>query len=95
MTADELRKIENRYRRAHQRAETEREARNAAVRQAIAEGWTYQAIADVIGLAAQRIGQIALQGQIALSGDGRASDDGPPATAVPRTPGSATGRPAA
>ena len=59
MTASELRQAEARYRRAHGRAELERAARNTAVRQALAEGWTHQQIADATGLTRGRIGQIA------------------------------------
>lgn len=60
MTADDLQKAEARYQRAHRRAETEREVRNAAVRQAISEGWTHARIAEATGLTRSRVGQIAL-----------------------------------
>lgn len=59
MTADELREAEARYKRAFRRAETERSARNRAVLEALADGWTHQAIKDATGLSRARIGQIA------------------------------------
>jgi len=59
MTTSELRKAEAAYQRAYRRAEALREARNAAVRQAIAQGWTHQQISDATGLTRGRIGQIA------------------------------------
>lgn len=59
MTPEELRKIEARYQRASKRAEEAREARNAAVREALAEGWTHAAISEATGLSRGRIGQIA------------------------------------
>ena len=40
--------------------QTARDARNAAVRQAIADGWTHAQIANATGLTRSRIGQIAL-----------------------------------
>jgi hypothetical protein len=61
MTAEELRQAEATYRAAADRAEHAREARNAAVRQALAEGWTHAQIAEVTGLTRGRIGQIAVQ----------------------------------
>jgi hypothetical protein len=59
MTVDELKKAEARYRRAFSRAEEAREARNAAVRAALAEGWTHQRISEATGLTRGRINQIA------------------------------------
>jgi len=59
MTPEELQKAEARYQRAFRRAETEREARNAAVREALAEGWTHARIAETTGLTRGRVGQIA------------------------------------
>lgn len=59
MTADELRKAEARYKQASLRAEEAREARNATVLRALADGWTHAAIADATGLTRGRIGQIA------------------------------------
>ena len=62
MTAKELRAIESRYQRASQAAETAREARNAAVRAALDEGWTHARIAEATGLSRGRINQIAQAG---------------------------------
>ena len=59
MTAGQLRHAEARYQRAFARSEAEREARNAAVRHALAEGWTKSQIARATGLTRSRIGQIA------------------------------------
>lgn len=59
MTIDELRKAEARYQRAYRRAEEAREARNAAIRAALAEGWTHARISDATGLSRGRIGQVA------------------------------------
>jgi hypothetical protein len=59
MTTKELRATEARYRRAFRRSEELREARNAAVRAALAEGWTHARIAEATGLTRGRIGQIA------------------------------------
>jgi hypothetical protein len=58
LTATELRKAEARYQRAFARAEIAREARNAAVQAALAEGWTHARIAEATGLSRARIGQI-------------------------------------
>lgn len=60
MTGNDLRKAEARYQRAFRRAEEAREARNAAVRAAIAAGWTHAQIAAATGLTRSRVGQIAL-----------------------------------
>jgi hypothetical protein len=57
---EELRKAEARYQRAFARSETEREARNALVRQALEAGWTHARIAEATGLTRGRVGQIAL-----------------------------------
>jgi uncharacterized protein YggE len=57
-TKQELRSIEARYQRASAAAETHRQARNAAVRDALAAGWTHQQIADATGLSRGRISQI-------------------------------------
>jgi hypothetical protein len=59
VTADDLRKAEARYKRAVRRSEEAREARNALVRQALAEGWTHARIAEATGLTRGRIGQMA------------------------------------
>lgn len=58
MTARELRRAEATYQAATRRYEQAREARNALVRQALAEGWTHAKIADVTGLSRGRISQI-------------------------------------
>jgi hypothetical protein len=60
MTAEELREAEARYQRAFSRSEAEREKRNAAVRQAIEQGWTHAQIAEATGMTRSRVGQIAL-----------------------------------
>ena len=59
MTTEELRKVEARHERASRRYEEAREARNAAVRAALAEGWTHVRIAEATGLTRSRVGQIA------------------------------------
>lgn len=59
MTPNELRKAETRYQRAFARAEAERNARNDAIRKAIAAGWTHARIAEVTALTRGRVGQIA------------------------------------
>lgn len=59
MTVDELKKAEARYRRASQRAEEAREARNATIRKALDEGWTHAKISEATGLTRGRINQIA------------------------------------
>jgi hypothetical protein len=64
MTADELRKAEARYQRAFARSEAAREARNAAVRAALAEGWSHARISEATGLTRSRVGQIALSTQV-------------------------------
>lgn len=60
MSADQLRDAEARYRRASKRAEEAREARNAAVCEALAKGWSHARIAEATGLTRSRVGQIAL-----------------------------------
>ena len=57
-TPEELRKAEARYQRAFAVAETRREERNAAVRRALADGWTHAAISSATGLSRGRVGQI-------------------------------------
>jgi hypothetical protein len=58
MTAEQLKKAEAAYRAASSRAETARAARNAAVAQALADGWTHAQIAEATGLTRSRVGQI-------------------------------------
>jgi DNA-binding NarL/FixJ family response regulator len=59
MTAQELRKAEAAYRAASSRAEAKREARNAVVLEALADGWTHAQVAQATGLTRSRVGQIA------------------------------------
>ena len=59
MTPDELRKLQRAHERAAKRAEDARQARNAAVRAALDEGWSHEALAHALGLSRGRIGQIA------------------------------------
>lgn len=61
MTREELRKAEARYQRAFARSEQLREARNAALREALEEGWTHAQLAEATGLTRARVGQIALR----------------------------------
>jgi DNA-binding NarL/FixJ family response regulator len=61
MTLTELRKAEARYQRAWRRTEEAREARNAAVAAALAEGWTHARIAEETGLTRGRVGQLAVR----------------------------------
>ena len=60
MTAKQLAKTEAAYRAATVRRAYALDARNAAVRDAVAAGWTHAQIADVTGLTRSRVGQIAL-----------------------------------
>jgi hypothetical protein len=60
MTPQDLRQAEARYQRAFRRAEEAREARNEAIRAALAEGWTHAKIAEATGMTRARIGQLAL-----------------------------------
>ena len=59
MTTEELQKAEARYQRASRRAEEAREERNAAVRAALAAGWTHARIAKATGMTRGRVGQLA------------------------------------
>jgi len=63
MTTDELRQAEVSYRQAYTRSEELRAKRNAAVKTALANGWTHAQIAEATGLTRSRVGQIALQGR--------------------------------
>ena len=58
MTLEELQNLEAHHRRAARCYEMSRSARNAAIRQALAEGWTHAKIADATGLTRSRIAQI-------------------------------------
>jgi hypothetical protein len=77
MTAVELRTAEARYKRASLRYEEAREARNAAIRAALAEGWTHAQIAEETGLSRGRVGQIPL----ATSAGALSPAGNPPGTA--------------
>lgn len=63
MTAGELRRRQTAYRAAVARVETHRAARNAAVCDALAEGFTHRQIADATGLSRGRINQIRVNGR--------------------------------
>lgn len=63
MTPQELRKAEAAYQAAVRRSEAKREARNAAVHQALSEGWTHARIAEATGLTRGRVGQLAKETQ--------------------------------
>jgi hypothetical protein len=58
MTEKELAKVEAAYRAAFRRSEALREARNRAVREALAEGWTQERVSQATGLTRGRINQI-------------------------------------
>lgn len=58
MTAAELQQAEATYRAAFGRSEAARAERNAAVRRALADGWTHQQIADATGLTRARVSQV-------------------------------------
>lgn len=59
MTAEDLRRAEARYQRAQGRADAMREERNAAVRDALMQGWRQTEVARATGLSQQRVGQLA------------------------------------
>jgi DNA-directed RNA polymerase specialized sigma24 family protein len=59
MTPENLRKAEARYQRAFRASEEAREARNAAVRAALLEGWTHARVAEATGMTRGRVGQLA------------------------------------
>lgn len=58
MTTDELRKAQRAHECTAGRYKAITEQRNALVRQALAEGWTHQAISEATGLSRGRISQI-------------------------------------
>lgn len=60
MDAKQLQQAERAYRSATRRAEQAREARNAAVCEALAEGMTHAEIARATGLTRGRVGQLAV-----------------------------------
>lgn len=58
VTAAQLRRAEEKFKRDYAASEGSRARRNQLVRAATAEGWTLQQIADATGLSVSRIGQI-------------------------------------
>src|SRR5262245_51047316 len=58
-TMQRLRRAQSAYQGAARRTESKREARNAAVREALAAGWSHAEVARVTGLSRGRIGQSA------------------------------------
>lgn len=62
ITVSDLRKVEAAYKAASKRHEEARAARNDLVRRAAEEGWSYEEIADALGLSRSRVGQIASHG---------------------------------
>ena len=65
MTARQLQQLEDRYRSSFARMETARERRNAAVRSAVAAGWTFEQISAATGITRQRLHQITHRNQLA------------------------------
>jgi hypothetical protein len=59
VTVEQLRDAEAAYRAAFVRAEELRVARNEAIREALAAGWTHARIAEATGLTRSRVGQFA------------------------------------
>jgi hypothetical protein len=59
MTARELRDAERAYQPAARRAEALRLERNRLVHEALDEGWSHRALADVLGMHHSRVGQVA------------------------------------
>lgn len=59
MTADDLRQAELAYQETLLLVEPVRAARNRAIREALADGWTHAQIARATGLTRGRIGQLA------------------------------------
>lgn len=59
MTPAQLKKAETRYKAAVAKADELRQARNVAVRGALAEGWTHAQVAEVLEVTRGRIGQLA------------------------------------
>jgi hypothetical protein len=58
-TRKKLETAEAAYQKSAARAEAHRLTRNALVRDALAEGWTHQAVADALGTSRGRISQLA------------------------------------
>lgn len=59
MTADELRDAQRAAEEARVIARLRESERNAAVREALAQGWTHAQIAEATGLTRGRVGQLA------------------------------------
>lgn len=59
ITANRLTKLEAAYRAASEEEDKTRRARNAGVRQALAEGRTHAWVSEAIGLSRGRVNQIA------------------------------------
>jgi hypothetical protein len=59
VTSEQLERAEDAYRRAAAAYEQARAARNAAVREALSEGWTHARVAEATGLTRGRVGQLA------------------------------------
>lgn len=59
MTAEELREAQRASEEARVRSRFAEQARNAAIRTALDEGWTHAQIAKATGLTRGRIGQLA------------------------------------
>jgi len=64
MTAAALRRAEAAYRTAFARSEQKREARNEAIRAAVANGMSQVEVARITGLGKARVGQI-IHGKVA------------------------------
>ncbi len=61
-TAEELRATQRAAVDTRQRADMAAEDRNAAIRRALAGGWTHAMIAKATGLTRSRVGQLAARG---------------------------------
>jgi DNA-directed RNA polymerase specialized sigma24 family protein len=62
ITGRELRDAEAAYKAASENHEQARAERNELVRRAAYSGWTYEEIAEELGLSTSRVGQIAKAG---------------------------------
>lgn len=60
MTAAELRAAQRAHEAASAKGGSTLQARNEAIHEALAEGWTHAAIAEATGLTRGRIGQLAM-----------------------------------
>jgi DNA-binding NarL/FixJ family response regulator len=59
MTTDDLKRAEARYQRAEAKAEMARLERNAAIHEALIDGWSQKQIAETLDLSATRVWQLA------------------------------------